>query len=107
MGEPSDTSLNQLVGHFPLVTQPMFESIIEEIIRISGFTDLNARLPISVQKGKVPKIVQLKQKFRKAFVNFGLNEVMHFTLASKHEIMQPILKNPILSLNNEQLQAEI
>jgi phenylalanyl-tRNA synthetase beta chain len=71
--------------------------LIEEIIRISGFTDLNARLPISVQKGKVPKIVQLKQNFRKAFINFGLDEVMHFTLSSKQEITQPILKNPILN----------
>ena len=34
MGEPSDTSLNQLVEHFPLVTQPMFESIIEEINKL-------------------------------------------------------------------------
>ena len=34
MGEPSDSSLNQLVEHFPLVTQPMFQSIIEEINKL-------------------------------------------------------------------------
>ena len=34
LGEPSDSSLNQLVVHFPVVTQPMFQSIIEEINKL-------------------------------------------------------------------------
>ena len=34
LGEPSDSSLNQLVEHFPVVTQPMFQSIIEEINKL-------------------------------------------------------------------------
>jgi flagellar biosynthesis/type III secretory pathway chaperone len=31
LGEPTDSSLNQLVDYFPEVTRPMFLSIIEEI----------------------------------------------------------------------------
>ncbi|MEJ6622481.1 MAG: flagellar protein FlgN [Opitutae bacterium] len=34
LGEPGDSSLNQLVEHFPVFTQPMFQSIIEEINKI-------------------------------------------------------------------------
>lgn len=30
-GEPDESTLSELVPHFPVVTQPMFQSIIEEI----------------------------------------------------------------------------
>ena len=47
-GKPEDSSLSELLSCFPVVTQPMFESIVEEInnliSRIRRKLDQNRRL---------------------------------------------------------------
>ena len=70
--------------------------IIEEIVRMSGFTSFYSSLPNYNKVGKVSKLEKLKRMFQKVLIAQGLNEVLHYSMSTKQGLNQLELKNPIV-----------
>lgn len=70
--------------------------IIEEIVRISGFTSFISLVPNYKNLGKISKLEKLKREIRKTLIELGLNEVLHYSISTLQSTNQLELKNPIL-----------
>jgi phenylalanyl-tRNA synthetase beta chain len=74
--------------------------LIEEIVRISGFTSFSSFNFKKIQQGKISKLEKLKRLLRKIFIDLGFNEVLHYSTTTFQTKTQVELKNPIVPENN-------
>jgi phenylalanyl-tRNA synthetase beta chain len=70
--------------------------LIEEIVRISGFTSFISIVPHIEKVGNLSKIEKLKRLLRKYFIEKGLNEVLHYSISNLQSENQVELKNSIV-----------
>jgi len=70
--------------------------IIEEIVRISGFTSFLSIVPHYQKVGKFSKLEKLKRLLRKSLIELGFNEVLHYSISTLQSSNQLELKNPIV-----------
>lgn len=70
--------------------------LIEEIVRVNGFTKFNSITPRIDNIGKLSKLEKLKRLFRKLLIEKGLNETLHYSVYSLSSSDQLELKNPIV-----------
>ena len=86
--------------------------LIEEIVRINGFTNFISIVHGFDKIGTFSKLEKLKRLLRKNFIEFGFNEVLHYSISNLQSINHLELKNPIvpessyfrLSLLNQLIQ---
>jgi phenylalanyl-tRNA synthetase beta chain len=74
--------------------------IIEEIVRISGFSSLVSILPSFKNPGHFSKLEKLKRLLRKTLIELGFNEVLHYSISTFQSSTQLELKNPIVPENS-------
>jgi phenylalanyl-tRNA synthetase beta chain len=70
--------------------------LIEEIVRICGFTSFLSIVPSLEKVGKFSKLEKLKRLLRKSFVDLGFQEALHYSISIKQSQQQVQLKNPIV-----------
>lgn len=74
--------------------------IIEEIVRISGFTSFVSIVPSFKNPGHFSKLEKLKRLLRKTLIDLGFNEALHYSISSSQPNTQLELKNPIVPESN-------
>lgn len=70
--------------------------LIEEIVRINGFTSFISMIPGFEKIGTFSKLEKLKRLLRKNFIELGFNEVLHYSIINLQYRNQLELKNPIV-----------
>lgn len=70
--------------------------LIEEIVRISGFTSFISIVPCFEKQGNFSKLEKIKRLVRKTFIELGFNEVLHYSISTIQSGNQLELKNPIV-----------
>jgi len=70
--------------------------IIEEIVRISGFTSFVSIVPSFKNPGHFSKLEKLKRLLRKTLIELGFNEALHYSISTFQSKTQLELKNPIV-----------
>jgi phenylalanyl-tRNA synthetase beta chain len=70
--------------------------IIEEIVRLSGFTSFVSIVPSVKNPGHFSKLEKLKRLLRKTLIELGFNEVLHYSISTFQSNTQLELKNPIV-----------
>ena len=74
--------------------------IIEEIVRISGFTSFASIVPSLKSPGHFSKLEKLKRLLRKTLIELGFNEALHYSISTFQSSTQLELKNPIVPESN-------
>lgn len=70
--------------------------LIEEVVRINGFTSFPSFLPISTKVGEISSLEKLRRLCQNLLINLGFNEVLHYSISKNQGSDQLQLKNPIL-----------
>ena len=70
--------------------------VIEEIVRLNGFTNFRSKTQQIQSFGKLSKLEKLKRVLRRLLIEKGLNEVLHYSICPLNTAQQLELKNPIV-----------
>ena len=70
--------------------------IIEEIVRISGFTSFISIVPSFKNPGHFSKLEKLKRLLRRTLIELGFNEALHYSISTFQSNTLLELKNPIV-----------
>ena len=78
------------------ITRPI--DLIEEIGRLHGFNNFLTRLPKIQQIGSEDPSYKARKKLSSYFLNFGFNELIHYSLVGNHDSNRTAIKliNPLL-----------
>ncbi len=73
--------------HVPTRRQDIntYQDLIEEIVRIHGYYHIPLSLPITVTNGQLSLIQKARRKLRQTMIDFGINEVVTYSLVSEKE----------------------
>ena len=71
------------------------QDIIEEIVRIYGFNNIQSILPTATKLGKITKEQKLINIGREKLINIGFNEIVSYSLNDRNPLKHVKLLNPL------------
>ncbi len=78
---------DMFIVHVPTRRQDIntYQDLIEEIVRIHGYYHIPLSFPLTVTNGQLSNIQKSRRKLRQTMIDFGINEVVTYSLVSEKD----------------------